>query len=91
MPPKYELRICIVSQKSIQVLHSEYSHDRQKELSYFNVLIFPNQIEIEYKETMSYSRENPEVSASGEDRVNAMRGYKASVFSSYFHETLTNL
>ncbi|RJE25443.1 conidiation protein Con-6 [Aspergillus sclerotialis] len=28
---------------------------------------------------MSYSRENPEVSASGEDRVNAMRGYKATL------------
>lgn len=28
---------------------------------------------------MSYSRENPEVSASGEDKVNAMRGYKALV------------
>lgn len=26
---------------------------------------------------MSYSRENNEVSASGEDMVNAMRGYKA--------------
>ncbi|RHZ58940.1 Con-6 family protein [Aspergillus thermomutatus] len=28
---------------------------------------------------MSYSRENNEVSASGEDRVNAMRGYKATL------------
>ncbi|EAW14291.1 Con-6 family protein [Aspergillus clavatus NRRL 1] len=28
---------------------------------------------------MSYSRENNEVSASGEDRVNAMRGYKATI------------
>ncbi|RMJ25295.1 conidiation protein Con-6 [Aspergillus sp. HF37] len=28
---------------------------------------------------MSYSRENNEVSASGEDKVNAMRGYKATL------------
>ncbi|BCR89333.1 Con-6 family protein [Aspergillus chevalieri] len=28
---------------------------------------------------MSYSRENNEVSASGEDMVNAMRGYKATL------------
>lgn len=32
---------------------------------------------------MSYSRENNDVSASTEDKVNAMRGYKALVYFLY--------
>lgn len=42
---------------------------------------------------MSYSRENNEVSASGEDMVNAMRGYKACVMSicPFDHAWIANL